>query len=240
MKQWLLLDTAAVDEDPATLRLFQRDDAFSIRLASGGELMNSNAHGSEQALATLVCAALDGRRRPRVLIGGLGLGYTLRAALDALASDATVVVAELFAAVVTWNSGPLAHLAGHPLQDPRVKVVVADVADVLRASAKGGDDGRWDAVLLDVDNGPDGLTTDENRALYSDSGLRTTAAALRSGGKLGVWSAKDDRQFTRRLAAAGLAVETHTSRARQGGRGSRHTLFVGTARRGALAKPATS
>jgi len=192
-------------------------------MSGAAELMNSRRSGSEEALATLACAALGGPS-PRVLIGGLGMGFTLRAALAALPPTAQVVVAELVPAVVAWARGPMAELFAGSLEDPRVTVRQADVADLI---AGGG--GTYDAILLDVDNGPGGLTTEANDGLYGAAGLSRAAGALKPGGVLAVWSATKDTPFVQRLARGGWTVEEH--QARSGGRrGARHVIWL--ARRG--------
>jgi spermidine synthase len=189
--------------------------------ADGKSLMSSRMHGSEQALATLGCRGLAGRPEPRVLIGGLGMGFTLRAALDLLPSGASVVVAELVPAVAEWNRGPLGPLAGHPLRDPRVRLELCDVGAVLRASP-----GAFDAVLLDVDNGPSPLAASDNASLYDDHGIAAARAALRPGGTLAVWSAREDRGFEHRLRHAGFSVEVERVRGRLAQGGPRHTIFL--------------
>jgi spermidine synthase len=207
--------------DGAELVLCRRGEELVIR-AGGRDLMSSRMHGSEEELARRACAGLgDGAR---VLVGGLGLGYTLRAALDALPAGASVTVAELVPAVVDWNRGPLAPLAGRPLDDPRVTVEVADVGAVIRRPGK-----RWDAILLDGDNGPVALTRRGNQALYGATGLSVARAALRLGGTLGVWSASPDDAFAARLRRAGFEVTVATVPARGPAGGSRHTLFFGRA-----------
>jgi spermidine synthase len=170
-------------------------------------------------MARLASAALGAVPRPRVLIGGLGLGYTLRAMLEGLGADAQIVVAELAEAIVSWNREPLAHLAGRPLEDPRVRVEIADVRRVMRSAAP------WHAILLDVDNGPAALTRASNASLYDSPGLAAAHAALAPQGVLVVWSAGPDERFTARLVHAGFSVETHPVRAGKG-RGTVHTLFV--------------
>lgn len=209
------------------LLLTERDGVYTLRV-DGRELMSSRAHGSEDALAELGCGAVAGRRAPRVLVGGLGMGYTLRGALERLPADARVVVAEVFLAVVAWNRGVLAELAGRPLADSRVQVVAGDVGDLLAGAAAHG--GWFDAVLLDVDNGPEPLSRDGNRRLYDDPGVRLARRALRRGGVLGLWSADPDPGYERRLARAGFAVEAHMRRARGVGGGPRHVVYL--ARRG--------
>lgn len=200
------------------LVLTRRDGVFEIDV-DGYDLMSSRVHGSEEEMARLALAALGGRRAEdelRILVGGLGMGYTLRALLDALGSRrAKVEVAEVFAAVVEWNRTHLAELAGRPLDDRRVNVTVGDVGERL-----GGDE-RWDVVLLDVDNGPEALTLRSNEALYSAWGLDRLHRALAPGGVLAVWSSYGDPRFVRRLAKAGFAVEQRTVRSREGTSGRR-------------------
>ena len=199
------------------LRLMRRGAEYSIMLGST-ELMNSRQSGSEEALAALACARVPGDAH--VLIGGLGMGFTLRAALDALAEDARLIVAELVPAVVEWARGPMAEIFGGSLADPRVTVVEEDVAASIDCA-----DGAYDAILLDVDNGPDGLTRAENDRLYSAAGLARARAALRPGGVLAVWSSAPDQAFSRRLRKAGFEVEEAAVRAR-GSRGGRHVIWL--------------
>lgn len=220
MIPWKLLDTAQVPGNGGELRLYRRGDEFSIRIADGGELMNSRIHGSEEALAELTCGKIADRSRPRVLIGGLGMGFTLAAALHHLGADAEVVVAELVPAVVVWNRGPLGEHAGHPLEDKRATVCEGDVADILKTRQQ-----AYDAILLDVDNGPDGLTSKNNDWLYTMDGLHASFGALRPEGVLAVWSAGPDREFTKRLRKAGFRVEQVRVRAR-GKKGARHTIWL--------------
>lgn len=210
-----------VTPDGRELVLERRGDLYTI-LVDGEELMASRTSGSERALADLALGAVAERPAPRVLIGGLGMGFTLRAALDALAGRprATLVVAELFPEIVTWNHGPLAPLAGRPLADPRARVEVADVADLLAATPP------WDAILLDVDNGPESFTVDRNARLYARAGLARLHAALAPGGVLAVWSAGDDPRFTSRLAAAGFTPTTLRVPARTTGQGGKHVIFL--------------
>lgn len=220
MISWKLLDTAQVPGNGGELRLYRRGDEFSIRIADGGELMNSRIHGSEKALAELTCKKIADRSRPRVLIGGLGMGFTLAAALHHLGADAEVVVAELVPAVVVWNRGPLGEHAGHPLEDKRATVCEGDVADILKTRQQ-----AYDAILLDVDNGPDGLTSKNNDWLYTMDGLHASFGALRPEGVLAVWSAGPDREFTKRLRKAGFRVEQVRVRAR-GKKGARHMIWL--------------
>ena len=203
------------------MKLTRRGNEYII-LANGKSLMSSRMHGSEEALATLACRRARTMEQPCVLVGGLGMGFTLRATLDFLPRDAMVVVAELVPAVVEWNRGPLGPLAGHPLKDKRVRVDVADVAVTLGSSP-----GRFDVVLLDVDNGPAAFTGSDNARLYDDRGVAAARAALKTGGVLAVWSARDDRKFEQRLRYGGFAVEVERVRGRLKQGGPRHTIFLG-------------
>lgn len=207
--------------DGGELVLYRRGGEFVIRV-DGMELMSSRAHGSEEELAELACAGLGDRSGARVLVGGLGLGYTLRATLDRVAADARVVVAEIVPEVVAWNRLHLGHLAGKPLDDPRAQVHVGDVGALLRGAKE-----RFDAILLDVDNGPVALTRKGNQGLYGDSGLAVTKRCLRQRGALAVWSAHPDRHFEGRMRKAGFKVETHDVAARGVAGGPKHTIFVG-------------
>ncbi len=220
MVPWQLLDRASIPGG-GELTLVRRGDEFAIRV-DGAELMASRAHASEEQMATLVGKHLAKVQNARVLIGGLGLGYTLRATLNACSASTSVVVAELVPAVVTWMRGPLAHLASHPLDDPRTVVKQADAADVLRDSP-----GSFDAILIDIDNGPTTLARPANARLYSEKGLAQTRAALKSGGMVVVWSAGPDVRFASAMQRAGFAVEQVSAPAHGKGRGRRHTLFVG-------------
>ena len=207
--------------DGTDLALTRRDREYVI-LANGHSLMSSRMHGSEEALATLACRDVRQRTGVCVLIGGLGMGFTLRATLDVLQPDATVVVAELLPVVVEWNRGPLGPLAGHPLKDRRVQVASGDVLETMRANP-----GRFDTILLDVDNGPSAFTTPANAGLYDNRGVAIARAALREGGVLAVWSARDDRKFEQRLRYCGFTVETSRVRGRLKKGGPRHVIFIG-------------
>lgn len=220
MIPWEFLGTAPVPGSDKELRLYRRDREYSIRVGNA-ELMNSRVHGSEDALAELACARIAGRARPRVLIGGLGMGFTLAAALQRLGADAQVAVVELVPAVVTWNRGPLAELAGHPLEDARVTVHENDVAKVLKGARQ-----VWDAILLDVDNGPEGLTRARNDWLYGAAGLNAAFDALRPAGVLAVWSAGPAPDFSDRLRRAGFEIEEVRVRARGARGGARHTIWI--------------
>jgi spermidine synthase len=220
MIPWIELDRVALPQT-GELRLMRRGGEFSIKLGVA-ELMTSRLFGSEEALARLAAEKLEGRARPRVLIGGLGMGFTLRAALAAFGVEARIVVAELIPAVVRWARGPMAELFAASLDDPRLALVEADVA-VLIGSARP----RYDAILLDVDNGPEGMTQSANDQLYSVRGLMAARAALSPGGVLAVWSQGPDRAFARRFAGAGFSVEEKRVRARGARGGSRHVIWLG-------------
>ena len=219
MTPWILLDKAPVPGNGGELCLYQRGDEYSIKLTGGGELMNSRVHGSEDALAEQTCARLMDSVEPRLLIGGLGMGFTLAAALRHAGKQAQLTVAELVPAVVSWNRGPLGACAGHPLQDPRVTIREMDVARILM-------DGQhaFDAILLDVDNGPEGLTRKENDWLYSINGLNEAYMALRPRGVLAVWSAGPDKDFLQRLRKVGFEVDEVRVRTR-GSKGARHCIW---------------
>jgi spermidine synthase len=201
------------------MKLLRRADEYLI-LAEGAILMSSRMHGSEETLARVACQRATTLERPRVLIGGLGMGFTLRAALGLLPPHATVVIAELVPTVVEWNRGPLGPLAGHPLNDKRVRVETGDVATTLSSHV-----GQFDAVLLDVDNGPAAFTTSSNAGLYSYRGIAAARAALKAKGVLAIWSAKDDPEFEQRLRNGGFDVRMQRVCGRLKG-GSRHTIFV--------------
>ena len=221
MIPWKELGRAEVPGEDQPLILAQRGTEFAIRIGSVA-LMSSLAHGSEEALAELACTHIADRPKARVLIGGLGMGYTLAAALKHTAPTSSIVVAELLSSVVEWNHGPLAHLAGAPLTDPRVSVTIGDVVERIGAKAD-----AWDAILLDVDNGPDALTRPSNDRLYQAKGLRVASEALREGGVLGVWSVAPDEAFAKRLATAGFDVHEATVRVRRT-KGTRHVLWIAT------------
>ena len=221
MIPWKLLDTAQTPGDGSELRLYERDNEFSIKVGNY-ELMNSRVYGSEDALGKLGCQKIAKRPRARVLIGGLGMGYTVRSALDELGDTAQVAVAELIPEVVQWNRGVLAGLAGHPLDDERVSVHEFDVAELIKTP-----EGGYNAILLDVDNGPQGLTVKENDWLYSPNGLDTTFAALKPKGVLAVWSSGPEAAFAKRLRRAGFEVEEVGLRARGKGKGGAHyTVYL--------------
>ena len=219
----ILLATALVPDTKTKLQLFQSGDLFSIMIPGRGDLMNSRVHGSEKALAHLACEHLGGKPKPRLLIGGLGMGFTLAAALQTLGADAEIVVAELVPEVVEWNRTLIGAPAGHPLADPRTSVYVGDVATLIRREPRG-----FDAILMDVDNGPEALVRPENNWLYGAAGLRATRTALRAHGVLAVWSAGPDRGFSVELHRAGFDVREHVVRPHRAGKGPRHHVWVAT------------
>ena len=221
MKPWIELGTATIPNDGGVLTLRQRDQEFSISLSGPrGELMNSRRFNSEQQLSVLGCAHLKNRNNARVLVGGMGMGYTLAAALEAVPASAEVIVADLIPEVVEWNRGPLGECAGRPLDDNRVAVHIGDVGELLVKR-----DGEYDAVLLDVDNGPEGLTHSDNNWLYSIEGTSSIYKSLTPGGVLAVWSASPDKVYAKRLKKAGFQVEVKTVRERPG-KGARHAIFL--------------
>jgi spermidine synthase len=218
---WKLLDTADVPGGGVQLRLMQRGNEFTIKLGQN-ELMSSRLFGSEEALATLTCFRLKNLPAPKMLIGGLGMGFTLRAALKVLGPQAKVTVVELVPAIIAWARGPMAQMTGDCLTEPRVEL---HEADVVQAVAEGRD---YDAILLDVDNGPEGLTRKSNDALYDLKGLQSAWAALRPGGILAVWSSFPNDKFTRRLKKAGFTTEEIKVRATGSRGGARHVIWVAT------------
>jgi spermidine synthase len=220
MTSWTLIDTAQIPGTDGELQLHQDDAAFSISVVGGGVLMSTSAHDSEDALAEVACRRIAGRCRPRVLIGGLGMGFTLAAALRRLGPDAEVVVAELIPAVVAWNQGPLGEYAGRPLQDERSRVRVGDVAKILKLERQ-----AYDAILLDVDNGPEGFTRKKNNWLYTTDGLTASYTALRPLGVLAVWSAGPSRTFMERLRKVGFRVQQKRVREHEN-EGDLHTIWL--------------
>jgi len=220
MQPWEHLDEAKIPDSGETLRLKRRGQEYSIMLGTN-ELMNSRLFGSEEALATLTLEKLAGRKGPHILIGGLGMGFTLRAALAAVDDGARLTVAELVPAVVAWARGPMAALHAGALDDPRVTVFQGDVGAAIRAA-----NGGYDAILLDVDNGPDGLSRPGNDALYGAKGLGEARRALAPGGVLAVWSAHPAPRFTQRLKQGGFVTEEKPVRAR-GKSGAKHMIWLG-------------
>jgi spermidine synthase len=221
MIPWVLLDTAPVPGG-GELRLKRRGTEFSIMLGQT-ELMNSRLSGSEEALATIACERIRSRERPRVLIGGLGMGFTLRAALAALGADARITVAELVPPVVAWARGPMAEIFGTSLTDPRACICEADVGRLIRSGRS-----TFDAILLDVDNGPEGLTRKANDGLYDMEGLSAAHAALRPGGVLAVWSSGPNLNFTRRLRQTGFGIDLVRVNANGARGGPRHLIWIAT------------
>ena len=210
----------ALSRDGTVLKLMRRSDEYII-LANGKSLMSSRMHGSEEALATFACRHALTLKQPSVLIGGLGMGFTLRAALTVLGSKAKIVVSELVPAVVVWARGPMAQVFGESLDDPRVSIRETDVGEIIRAKSS-----AFDAILLDVDNGPEGLTRKGNDALYNASGLKAAKTALRPGGVLAVWSSGPNPAFTKRLGSAGFDVNEVNVRATGRGGGARHVIWI--------------
>jgi spermidine synthase len=222
MIPWTLIDTGKIPGTADTLRLMQRGAEFSIMLGQN-QLMSSRLSGSEVALATLACARTADREKRQILIGGLGMGFTLRAALTVAGAKADIVVVELVPAVIAWARGPLSGIFESSLDDPRVDLRQADIVDVIRSKKS-----SYDAILLDVDNGPEGLTRPANDWLYNAAGLREAYAALRPGGVLAVWSGGADEAFTRRLRRAGFSVEDIAVRASGARKGARHMIWLAT------------
>jgi spermidine synthase len=220
-KHWTKLGEAPIPGSSGRLTLFQGKDDFFIRTANGVELMSSRKHGSEDELGRLSCKALTNRENARVLVGGLGMGFTLAAVLEVVGAGAEVTVAELIPEVIEWNRGPLGERAGRPLDDPRTRVYEGDVADLLNTG-----NALFDAIALDVDNGPEALTQDDNDWLYSNAGLAGIRASLKPGGRVGFWSATPDPAFGRRLKQCGFRVE-ETRVYAHGKKGARHTLWFG-------------
>jgi spermidine synthase len=221
MRPWELLGETRTPEG-SDVRLTRQDSEYVI-LVDGKTLMSSRRHGSEDALAALACPHLRSADAPHVLVGGLGMGFTLRATLDLLPPDATVTMIELLPAVIEWNRGPLGALAGYPLNDRRVRIEVGDVGLALRASRPS----RYGAILLDVDNGPAAFTASANGGLYDNAGVSAAHAALGAGGVLAVWSAREDRKFEQRLRFHGFDVRVTRVRARLKRGGPRHVIFLG-------------
>ena len=205
------------------IELYRHDGAYLIR-ADGIELMSTRRHLSEDRLAEVACAPYRSAAGARVLIGGLGLGFTMRAALRALRDDAEVLVAELLAEVIEWNANPAYELSAQAMRDPRTRIVHDDIVNVLSANA-----GGFDAIMLDTDNGPDGMLMSENARLYAMRGIATTVSALRPGGTIAYWSVADDPKFLDMLRRSRLAVETLRVRAHDTA-GPMHTLYVATRR----------
>jgi spermidine synthase len=220
MIPWEKLDTTRIPGTDGELRLMRRGTEFSIMLGTN-ELMNSRLSGSEAALATLAAKKIEAVESPHLLIGGLGMGFTLRAALGVLGTKARIEVAELVPAVVAWARGPMAEIFGESLNDKRVSIREADVTEIIRSERA-----TFDAILLDVDNGPEGLTRQANDGLYDSGGLRAAHAALRSGGVLAIWSSGPNPAFAKRLRGAGFDVNEVNVRATGRGGGARHIIWI--------------
>ncbi|HEY2211444.1 MAG TPA: spermidine synthase [Bradyrhizobium sp.] len=222
MIPWLQIDTARVPGADVELRLMRRGADFSMMLGPN-ELMSSRLSGSEEALATLACRRIEAVKRPNLLIGGLGMGFTLRAALAVLGTDARITVAELVPAVIAWARGPMANIFADSLNDPRASILSADVIEVIRSHPS-----AFDAILLDVDNGPEGLIRKANDALYNLKGLKAIRRALRPGGVLAVWSSGPNPSFSKRLRDAGFDVNEVAVRATAKRSGARHVIWFAT------------
>ncbi|MFH2058166.1 MAG: hypothetical protein ABIJ59_04635 [Pseudomonadota bacterium] len=220
MIPWETIDQARIPGQESKITLRKRGTEFSIRTIET-ELMNSRVHGSEEALAELACRCLDHKSGLKILIGGLGMGYTLAAALAHSAPDSLITVSELIPAVIRWNREHLGHLAGMPLDNPRVSIKQEDVADTIKTQRS-----AWDAILLDVDNGPDGLTQKANNRLYNTIGLQKAFSALSPGGILAIWSSKPDPAFTARLKRCRFKTQAIDVRARENKKGSTHTIWL--------------
>jgi spermidine synthase len=219
-KPWRIVDSMDIDEGLLDLR--QRGERDFLITIDGRVLMNSLTNASEIVLAELACESLKNKKNARVLVGGLGMGFTLKAALDNLPPDAEVVVAELNPIIVKWCRGPIAHLTGGAVDDPRVKLVLDDVAKVIRYAAMKGKENRFDAVILDLYEGPNEGGRDRGEYLYGDMALELSRSALKAGGVFAVWSEDPDKAFERRLKAAGFSVD----RQRPGRGGRRHAVYI--------------
>ena len=221
MDRWITIESTTIPGSDTELTLSQRNDDFAIRVSGlPGDLMNSRRHHSEDALAEFACTRLSTIENAKILVGGLGMGFTLAAVLKIVGVSAEVIVAELVPAVVEWNRGLLGRCAGRPIEDGRTRVHLGDVADLLKQQPD-----KFDAILLDVDNGPEAMTHSDNEWLYSLAGLKNIYEKLRPEGVVAIWSARADQIFTTRLKKTGFNVKLRTVRARPG-KGSRHTIFV--------------
>ncbi|MFT5504304.1 MAG: spermidine synthase [Gammaproteobacteria bacterium] len=221
MDRWITIESTTIPASDTELTLSQRNDDFAIRVSGvPGDLMNSRQHHSEDALAELACNRLNTIENAKILVGGLGMGFTLATVLKTVGVSAEVIVAELVPAVVEWNRGLLGQCAGRPLEDGRTHLHLGDVVDLLKQQ-----DDKFDAILLDIDNGPEALTHSDNEWLYSRAGLKRIYEKLRPEGIVTIWSARADQIFTSRLKKTGFNVQLRTVRARPG-KGSRHTIFV--------------
>ena len=220
MRHWTHLGEAPIPGTQKSLALFKSKDDFHIKVSGGFELMSTRKHGSEDALATLPCAKLKNPDDAHVLIGGLGMGFTLAAALKAVGPDARVTVSELIPEVVEWNRGPLGEFSGFPVNDPRTQIELTDVCELIKDNPA-----TYDVIALDVDNGPEGLTQSSNNWLYTEEGIHAARKALRPNGLLAYWSAGEDKPFRLRLRACGLQVDEKRVFA-HGNKGTKHTVWV--------------
>lgn len=227
VKPWKLLATAPVPQGEGELKLYQHDQDFVIKV-DHIELMNSRVHGSEDALAELTIQKIDTNKPKRILIGGLGMGFTLAKALESIGPEDTIDVAELSPDVLAWNKEYLGNLTDNPLNDPRVTVHVMDVIDIMRSNQR-----CFDAVILDVDNGPEGLTKDDNNRIYSSRGLSSAFQALKPHGIYSVWSSGDSEIFTERMKKSNFEIEKTRVHERANGKGGKHVIWFGTKKAGA-------
>jgi spermidine synthase len=226
MDHWITIESSLIPSSKVELTLLQRNDDFAIRVAGvPGDLMNSRMHHSEDELAKFGCSRLSMVKNARVLVGGLGMGFTLAAVLKTVGVSAKVTVAELVPAVVEWNRELLGQCAGRPIDDERTQIHLGDVADLLKRKSVKPQADQFDAILLDVDNGPEAMTHSDNEWLYSPMGLKNIYEKLRPEGIVAIWSASANPIFTKKLKKTGFKVQEHIVRARPG-KGSRHTIFV--------------
>ncbi len=225
MKPWILLETASVPDGEGELRLYKHDEEYTIKI-DYIELMSSRVHGSEDALAELTIERLQTKKPKRVLIGGLGMGFTLAKAVEVMGPNDIIEIAELSPAVVEWNKKYLGELSGNPLNDKRVKLIVGDVMNVMKSNQR-----SYDAVMLDVDNGPEGLTKDDNNRLYSRNGLKAAFQSLNFNGILSVWSSGDSEEFTERLKKSNFEVDKWKVRERANGKGAKHMIWFAKKRK---------
>ena len=224
MRHWTQIAEAPIPNTDKSLILFQGKDDYHIKISGGIELMSTRKHGSEDALGRLPCEKIVNRESAKVLIGGLGMGFTLAAVLASVGEKAEITVAELIPEVVEWNRGPLGEYSGYPINDACTQIHLGDVAPLLRSKKS-----SYDIIALDVDNGPDGLTKNNNNWLYTTQGIHAARKALRPRGIIAYWSAGLDRDFNARLKSCGLAVE-QTMVYAHGNKGARHTIWFANAK----------
>jgi len=226
MDHWITIESSIIPGTKVELMLLKCHDDFAIRIDGvPGDLMNSRMHHSEDELAKFGCNRVSSIKHARVLVGGLGMGFTLAAVLKIVGVSAKVTVAELVPAVLEWNRGPLGQCAGRPIEDKRTQIHLGDVADLLKRKSVMPQEDQFDAILLDVDNGPEAMTHSDNEWLYSPTGLTNLYEKLRPKGIVAIWSASANPIFTKKLKKASFNVQERTVRARPG-KGSRHTIFV--------------